>query len=44
MTGIQKALGIPDRLADPEINLNLEAFKANATGRQSEAPVAAGTH
>ena len=43
MTGIQKALGVPERLTDPEIDLNLEAFKANATGRQSEAPAAAAT-
>lgn len=40
-TAIQKALGVPERLVAPEVDLQLDAFKADTAGRQSDVPAAA---
>lgn len=40
-TAIQKALGVPERLVAPEVDLHLDAFKADTTGRQPDVPAAA---
>jgi hypothetical protein len=40
-TAIQKALGVPKQLLEPEVNLNLDAFKSDAGGRSADVPAVA---